>query len=234
VVDLCSGKGFLSVILALEYPAATIIMVDSSCAIDTTHTSAFHNLSFMRADILGAPFAAMLTAHLPRQLPPRVMVGIHLCGALSPRAVSLFGQLSHLLEVLVLVPCCLNRRADASLKRYAKDMGIDPYEAKVQQLRELFLSLNLPTLRVRILRDDAMRSRRGAEASRGNGAIKNAVIIGCYQQTSERSSTVSFYDTWVGKTRKDTLIMITGWFVACCISITVRNLWSRITISERS
>eukprot|EP00316_Scyphosphaera_apsteinii_P013077 CAMPEP_0119346352 /NCGR_PEP_ID=MMETSP1333-20130426/107959_1 /TAXON_ID=418940 /ORGANISM="Scyphosphaera apsteinii, Strain RCC1455" /LENGTH=213 /DNA_ID=CAMNT_0007358851 /DNA_START=176 /DNA_END=814 /DNA_ORIENTATION=- len=213
-------------------------MVDSSCAIDTTHTSAFHNLSFMRADILGAPFAAMLTAHLPRQLPPRVMVGIHLCGALSPRAVSLFGQLSHLLEVLVLVPCCLNRRADASLKRYAKDMGIDPYvlvpcclnrradaslkryakdmgidpyEAKVQQLRELFLSLNLPTLRVRILRDDAMRSRRGAEASRGNGAIKNAVIIGCYQQTSERSSTVSFYDTWVGKTRKDTLIMITGW-----------------------
>merc|ERR1712087_1035022 len=106
-------------------------------------------------------------------------------------------------------------------------MGIDPYEAKVQQLRELFVHLNIPALRVRVLRENAMRSRRGGEASQGSVAIKNAVIIDCHQQNGERSSTGTFYGTWICQTKRGTRMILAG-FVASLITITVHSAWSCI------
>ena len=64
VVDLCSGKGFFSLVLALEYPRLRVIAVDSNAAIKTGHFGLLPNLSFLRADITSAAFAADLDAAL--------------------------------------------------------------------------------------------------------------------------------------------------------------------------
>ena len=64
-----------------------------------------------------------------------VLVGVHLCGPLSPRATELFGALPQL-EALLLVPCCLDKRTDGFLKAVAKERGVDPYELKVEELRD--------------------------------------------------------------------------------------------------
>jgi hypothetical protein len=193
LIDLCSGKGFLSVVLALEFPAAAVLMVDSNASIKLGHVSSRPNLHFLRADVLAPGFGPLLTCSLenlragrplrpvpleggqsaaslaraarrsaaavsagtaaaamappaaaapsaaaagapsanaisaqqnspitgcppacvaaapslPR--PPCVVVGMHLCGPLSPRAVELFGELTAI-DALILAPCCLDKR----------------------------------------------------------------------------------------------------------------------------
>ena len=51
IVDLCCGKGFLSLLLALEHPWLPIVLVDSRPLIKMDHVAALPNLTFMRADI---------------------------------------------------------------------------------------------------------------------------------------------------------------------------------------
>ena len=51
VVDLCSGKGFSSVLLALERPELAVLMVDSDQRILLDHVDALPNVRFVRADI---------------------------------------------------------------------------------------------------------------------------------------------------------------------------------------
>lgn len=236
VVDLCSGKGFLSLILALEYPSLPVIMVDSNqsesyppshasphacaqawrrgppvCAkcigltptellltcvraagIKAEHVEAISNLSFLRADITAADFPATLAAALDAaaattvsaastagqvtaQFPPRcVAVGMHLCGLLSPCAIALFAA-TPLLQSLILVPCCLDKRVDGALKFEARQQGIDPYEAKVRQLSAMLR--DRASAEVVVLREGSMRTV-GGESTEGSDAAKNALIIG--------------------------------------------------------
>jgi hypothetical protein len=186
LVDLCSGKGFLAVVLALEFPTATVLMVDSNAAIKTGHVNSRPNLFFLLADVLAPGFGSLLTASLedvragrqiraaplggghkaaglarnarrmtaatgassarspvsppapdvpsatttagavphspltecrpvsaagvpPQPRSPCMVVGMHLCGALAPRAVALFGELASI-DALILAPCCLDKR----------------------------------------------------------------------------------------------------------------------------
>lgn len=158
LVDLCSGKGFLALLFALEFPSTRVVAVDSDTRIRTEHLAPFHSISFVCASIMtdefasqleelllaavaGAPSAADVaatataaaadTANDGGRLDPRgregdsdgnaddttgpslpapqpsssalcVATGVHLCGQLSPRAVSLFGRIAAL-DALVLV-----------------------------------------------------------------------------------------------------------------------------------
>jgi hypothetical protein len=188
LVDLCCGKGFFSLIAALERPSMAVVMIDSSSAIKTEHADALPNLTFLRADIMSSAFAATLDTALtaactplPPQAPDRVAVpgcgiavGIHLCGKLSPRAVELFCA-SPLLSTLLLVPCCLHKIADAELKLRAKALAIEPYEAKVEELVGL---LEGACDGVRVVRDGEMRTQGGGAASEGSVGAKNALILG--------------------------------------------------------
>ena len=100
---------------------------------------------------------------------------MHLCGLLSPGAIDLFASMK-VLSALILVPCCLDKRVDGLLKMEAKARGIDPYEAKVQQLKQMMEDQALAD--VLVLRDASMRTQaRGAE-SEGSDATKNALIVG--------------------------------------------------------
>ena len=103
-----------------------------------------------------------------------VAVGVHLCGPLSPRAIELFAA-TPALDALALVPCCLDKRADAALKAAARARGADPYELKVE---ELCAQLAPHAHEVSVRRDGAMRSNFGGEADLGSTTCKDAIIVG--------------------------------------------------------
>ena len=73
VVDLCCGKGFLSLILALEYPHLPVLAVDSNAKIKTEHFDQLPNLTFVLADVTKAGFAEMLTVELNAALAARAV-----------------------------------------------------------------------------------------------------------------------------------------------------------------
>ena len=191
IVDLCSGKGFLSTILALEYPTSQVLMVDNNQRVKTHHVETLDNVRFLRADIMRDAFEADLAAALGEATAARasgssghalagsigastcVAVGMHLCGLLSPRAVALF-EACRLLEVLVLVPCCLDKRSDSLLKAQAKLRGVEPYEAKVDELRDLLEASQ--GSHVAVVRDGSMRTAGGGEATEGGASCKNALL----------------------------------------------------------
>ena len=177
-IDLCAGKGFLSVVLALEFPSAFVLQVDNNPRIKTEHIAALANLRYLHADIMDTSFATMLSQELdaihskapPSTRPRYVAMGIHLCGPLSPRAIELFGALDSI-EALILVPCCLDRRTDGPVKAKAKILGLDPYEVKVQQLHSLLVE---HTEHVHVFRDLAMRTQSGEQHHAG---AKNAIML---------------------------------------------------------
>mmetsp|Transcript_29785 Transcript_29785/g.45152 ORF Transcript_29785/g.45152 Transcript_29785/m.45152 type:complete len:240 (-) Transcript_29785:11-730(-) len=151
IIDMCSGKGFFSLLAAHEFPNSHIIMIDKDTRMDVQHIQTRPNIEFWRLDI-------MLTTNLQERIQTQIrevrrnkmkkddndndavvvviMVGMHLCGNLSPRAVDLY-ELVPEIRHLILVPCCLHKVHDFELKQQAKAAGIDPYRAKVDQLYQM-------------------------------------------------------------------------------------------------
>ena len=185
VVDLCSGKGFGSVIMAHEFPEARIIMIDY----DRTGKMvplAHDRCSFHRIDIHGATFVNDLAGIIAKVVGGRqdasvaaagsaslvekpssfwaALVGMHLCGTLSTRAVEIYAALPAI-SALILVPCCLDKRADSELKVEAKRRGVPPYDLKVTTLRGMLQSVE--NAASSMARDEAMRSNTGGAKSEG-------------------------------------------------------------------
>lgn len=178
IVDLCCGKGFLSLVLACEFPDAHVLGLDFDARIDTGHAAAAPNLAFVRRDLfadeLEAELDAVLAAHgAGVEGALCVAVGMHLCGRLSPRAVRLFGVLGAL-DLIILAPCCLDAKFDGALKLRARQLQVDPYECKVAQLTELLRELGA---HVETVRDAALRTKSGT-SSEGSACSKNALVIG--------------------------------------------------------
>eukprot|EP00927_Polykrikos_kofoidii_P032252 TRINITY_DN27536_c0_g1_i1.p1 TRINITY_DN27536_c0_g1~~TRINITY_DN27536_c0_g1_i1.p1 ORF type:complete len:502 (+),score=68.40 TRINITY_DN27536_c0_g1_i1:214-1506(+) len=133
VVDLCCGKGFSSLLLALSLPQARILAVDKNRSMDLTHFRLAPNLDFEELDIIapGAAEARLKAAAIEADTlgVPLLIVGMHLCGALSARAAALFTSLPSPPVngmCLVLVPCCLDGRRP-KVKSLARRLRIDPY-----------------------------------------------------------------------------------------------------------
>lgn len=225
-VDLCSGKGFLALVLALEFPSARVIAVDKNTRIGTEFLEFLPSCEFVFASVTAPEFAARLgelvaqaaakppvppnwaaraaadAAAAPRTAgePPSLCValGVHLCGALSPCAIELFGAMPAL-DALVLVPCCLDRRgADNELRARARLAKLDPHDAKVALLKEQ-LERVVGASNVQLVRDMSMRTHAGGQTSdelhlhetvqrdggpspepRGpSSAVKNAILVAC-------------------------------------------------------
>ena len=134
-VELCSGRGCLSMLLAHTYPDANIHMCDSDGRMKIPHLShpSMRNVSFHLEDIFHDDAArtvrnAVDSAHLDGGY--CLVVGVHLCGDLSRRAVQLWRGCGA--DALVLCPCCLprRRRADAfgfHVVDLARKMRVDGY-----------------------------------------------------------------------------------------------------------
>jgi len=189
IVDVCSGKGFFSLLAAHEFPNSHVLMIDKDTRMDVQHIQSRSNMHLWSVDIV-------VTANLNERIREEIrsfqqkkennarviMVGMHLCGDLSPRAVELFDQLLEDVHHLILAPCCLHKVHDSKLKQKAKADGIDPYRAKVDQLYQMTCHVvgeelhesNVSNL-MSLCWDESFRTNRSSVE--GSKAAKNALIV---------------------------------------------------------
>merc|ERR1739848_802443 len=102
--------------------------VDVNRNMDLSHFRLAPNLSFREVDVTSTGAGAALSAGLRADCAgsATVLVGMHLCGALSTHAARLFSEWAPAPAALVLAPCCLDgRRPQVKLK--AKRLRVDPH-----------------------------------------------------------------------------------------------------------
>ena len=134
-VELCSGRGCLSMLLAHEFPDATIHMCDADARMKLTHLThpSMRNVTFHLEDVFTDEAKRTVVdavAKAERDGGKCLVVGVHLCGDLARRAVELWRATGA--HALVLCPCCLprRRRADAfgfHVVDQARKMRVDSY-----------------------------------------------------------------------------------------------------------
>mmetsp|Transcript_10353 Transcript_10353/g.30894 ORF Transcript_10353/g.30894 Transcript_10353/m.30894 type:complete len:156 (+) Transcript_10353:238-705(+) len=88
VFDVCSGKGLGATLLSFLLPRGRVVMLDSNGGMDLSHLRARPNLSFRHVDLFSADTPAVLREEAAGASYV-VAVGMHLCGALSPRLIDL-------------------------------------------------------------------------------------------------------------------------------------------------
>ena len=128
VLDVCSGKGFASVLVSLLQPLAQVVMLDVDGGMDLSHVAARPNLAFQPLDLFSGDAPAVLAGLASGKA--CVAMGVHLCGALSPRLATLCCRLPAV-DALCFCPCCLKgalgsfvqREAAARLGRHVTQEG---------------------------------------------------------------------------------------------------------------
>lgn len=186
-VELCSGRGFLSLVLGDAFPRARIRMIDNDTRMDVSHVKAFSsaNTSFHALDLLSDECEAFIreTAESGDVV---VMVGVHLCGILSHRAIEIYERIPKV-TALVVAPCCLPRRRRHDVFGYhckdiARSVGIDPHQCWATQL---FFRLPLSSKRNMVVDQDMLSehktfliARRPVEATLEALSISSPRVVG--------------------------------------------------------
>ena len=107
-VDLCAGRGMLSILMAHFFPAARVLMVDADPKIKLPHLACLPTVEHHLLNIQSAEALNLVRGAARDATRACIVVGVHLCGDLSRRAVQLFLETEA--RALVLCPCCLPRR----------------------------------------------------------------------------------------------------------------------------
>ena len=107
-VDLCAGRGMLSILMAHFFPAARVLMVDADPKIKLPHLACLPTVEHHLLDVQSAEAFDLVRGAVRDATRACIVVGVHLCGDLSRRAVQLFLETNA--RALVLCPCCLPRR----------------------------------------------------------------------------------------------------------------------------
>lgn len=143
VVDLCCGKGFASLLMALSMPNSLVIAVDSNPHMELGHFRGQPNLAFRQLDVTSPSAGEKIAAAAAEEAErlgwkedagalPVVVVGVHLCGPLSGHAARIF-QETAAPAALALAPCCLDK-GRPEVKRRAKKLCVDPHGLWCQEL----------------------------------------------------------------------------------------------------
>ena len=122
ILDLCSGFGYLGMLLSELLPANKvdrIVLVDKMWAPHNITRQPHHldpehihdpgwpiHLSTSRADLKVPSDRRSLVKCFLSHAPPALLVGVHLCGTLSLRCVELYNDCPSIFS-LALKPCCL-------------------------------------------------------------------------------------------------------------------------------
>ena len=118
ILDLCCGKAFFATIVGVLHPDYLVHCLDKQPPTYIPHFDAVPSLAqtvrYVRADVLAAGFgervAELIAANHGRRV---VILGMHLCGQLSLRAINLLRSTPRV-AALVLSPCCLPAAKDAN------------------------------------------------------------------------------------------------------------------------
>jgi hypothetical protein len=125
IIDMCSGKGFLSVLLNFKFPNANILMVDNMTKLNLEHIENLPRIDFWLSSITESKFIPQLKLR-SKDYKAVVMIGIHLCGDLSEHFLAAFHALPNA-ACMVLSPCCISKKKTDLLEK-AKREGISNYE----------------------------------------------------------------------------------------------------------
>ena len=88
-VDLCAGRGMLSIVLARRFPEAEIHMIDNDARIKLDHLASLPTVASHLLDLHSDAAEDVVSSATARN-ETCVVVGVHLCGDLSRRAVQLW------------------------------------------------------------------------------------------------------------------------------------------------
>lgn len=133
IIDLCSGKGFLSVLMNFKFPQAHILMIDNMTKINLDHLKNLPRIEFWLTSITEKNFLRDLSLRT-QEYKSVICVGIHLCGNLSEFFLSAFHSLPNA-SCMVLSPCCVSKKKTALLEK-ARLESLDSYELWSDELFE--------------------------------------------------------------------------------------------------
>ena len=135
VFDVCSGRGIAATLMSLLLPDAQVLMLDVDGRMDLSHVAKRPNLRFAQVDLFASSAVGILEAE-SRGCERVIAVGMHLCGALSPRLVALFAHVEAI-DGVVLCPCCLKGSLGSAVKEEAKAIAkAAKKEAKEEEATE--------------------------------------------------------------------------------------------------
>jgi hypothetical protein len=149
----------VGVLLSYFFPDARVVMLDANGSMDLSHVAGRENVRFWHCDLFGdsavrairetietenredAGFFTKKTKKTPfrrrrRRRRFRVLLGMHLCGALSPRLIDLAFGLDDV-DGLVLCPCCVKGGLGGACRRAAKARKVSPYVVLCETLRRV-------------------------------------------------------------------------------------------------
>lgn len=152
VFDACSGRGVVGVLLSYFFPDARVVMLDANGSMDLSHVAGRENVRFWHCDLFGDSAVRAIRETIETEnredaetslftkTPPRrrfrVLLGMHLCGALSPRLIDLAFGLDDV-DGLVLCPCCVKGGLGGACRRAAKARMVSPYVVLCETLRRV-------------------------------------------------------------------------------------------------
>ena len=126
VLDVCSGKGIIATLLSLLLPEARVTMLDVDGRMDLSHVADRPNLEFEHLDLFSREAAGTLERLARADGCHRTLaLGMHLCGALSPRLATLWAHVEAI-DAMLLCPCCLKGALGAFAKTAAAEAIADP------------------------------------------------------------------------------------------------------------
>jgi len=157
ILDVCSGRGTVALLLAYLFPRARVVMFDKNDAMDLGHVGSRANLDYVELDVFGRGAAAALAAATRGRR--AVVLGIHVCGALAPRVAALARDVDAVVG-FALCPCCLKGSLGKRVKALA--VGNDHYASLAAVLRLACERDAQPGADVALFRDDDMRSPKNA------------------------------------------------------------------------
>lgn len=114
VVDLCCGKSITAALVSLRYPQAVVSAIDKLPPRFLPHLNAPSDndgVHYMQLDVLDPLFLDELERVVRSVARPTVLLGMHLCGNLSIRAIDAFKRIQPIRAIL-LSPCCLPSKND--------------------------------------------------------------------------------------------------------------------------
>eukprot|EP00520_Triparma_pacifica_P015905 CAMPEP_0118650836 /NCGR_PEP_ID=MMETSP0785-20121206/10458_1 /TAXON_ID=91992 /ORGANISM="Bolidomonas pacifica, Strain CCMP 1866" /LENGTH=363 /DNA_ID=CAMNT_0006543235 /DNA_START=323 /DNA_END=1410 /DNA_ORIENTATION=- len=157
IFDICSGKGFLAVFLSFLLPDCKIIMLDADGNMKVPHVNSRPNLSFHQCDIFQKDCARLIERETGEG-GKCILVGIHLCGNLTPRLIDLGCSLD-CCSGFVVCPCCLKGKLGSDCNCAGKALGggqNNNYNVLIDTMRAEAVSRGGGTVKVEF--DDKMIS----------------------------------------------------------------------------
>eukprot|EP00911_Craspedida_sp_UC1_P002389 UC1_evm1s1785 len=161
LVDMCAGKSLTTVLASLTFPKMRILAVDKMTPHLAPHLDG-RNASYLQADIFADIFETELADILAQCTGNKktIMLGMHLCGFLSYRAIDLFLAVDQI-SALVLAPCCLPSKKVSSI---VEDSGSKDWRVQYMHWAKVLAQRlgDVPGIEVDCGTDEGVTSPRNA------------------------------------------------------------------------